>query len=83
MLLVVTSQLCSLLIRTGTMARREKFGAPPVLRPCLVHPKFKKFSKISVTSNLAAHAWSIKYRRKQKLITQFYCKSRDKFFDPS
>ena len=31
------------------------------LRPCLVPKKF--------------HAWSIKFRRKQKLITQFACKS--------
>jgi len=30
----------------------------------------QKFSPQSVISNLAAHAWSIKYRRK-KLITQF------------
>jgi len=44
---------------------------------------FQKFSRFSITSNLAAHAWSIKYRRKQKLITQFTCKSRDESFDPS
>jgi len=37
--------------------------------------------KIPVTSNLAAHAWSIKFRRKQKLIIQFVCKSRDESFD--
>ena len=34
------------------------------LRPCLVHPKSKKFSRFFIKSNLAAHAWSIKYRRK-------------------
>ena len=33
--------------------------------------------------NLPAHAWSIKYRWKQKLITQFVCKSRDESFKPS
>jgi len=27
-----------------------------------VHPKTKNFSRFSVTSNLAVHAWSIKYR---------------------
>ena len=26
------------------------------LRPCLVHPKFKNFSRFPVTSNLGAHA---------------------------
>ena len=52
-------------------------------RPCLVHPKSKKFSRFSVTSNLVAHARSIKYRRKQKLITQLSWKSRDESFDPS
>ena len=46
-------------------------------------PKSKKFSKFSVTSNLAAHAWSINYKQKQKLITQFVCKSQDESFDPS
>ena len=46
-------------------------------------PKSKKFSRFSVTSNLAANALSIKCRRKQKLITQFVCKSRDKSFDSS
>ena len=42
-----------------------------------------KFSRFLVTSNLVAYAWNIKYKRKQKLITQFSCKSRDKSFDPS
>jgi hypothetical protein len=32
------------------------------LRHCLVHPKTKIFSRFSVISNLAAHAWRIKYR---------------------
>jgi len=26
------------------------------VRPCLVHPKIKKFSRFSITSNLATHA---------------------------
>jgi len=43
----------------------------------------KKNSRFPVTSNLAAHTWCIKYRRKQKLITQFVCKSRNESFDPS
>jgi len=34
----------------------------PQLGSCLVHPKTKKFSRFLVTSNLAAHAYSIKYR---------------------
>jgi len=33
-------------------------------------PKTKKFSIFPVISNLAAHAQSFIYRRKQKLITQ-------------
>ena len=49
----------------------------------LVSLKTKKFSRFSVTSNLVAHALNIKYRRKQKLITQFSCKSRDESFNPS
>jgi len=32
------------------------------VRPCLVHPKIKNFSRFPVTSNLTAHAWSIKYK---------------------
>jgi len=32
------------------------------LRPCLVHPKTKNFSRFSITSNLVAYAWSIKCR---------------------
>ena len=43
-------------------------------------PKSKNFSRISVTSNLALHALSIKYSQKQKLITQFDCKARDESF---
>jgi hypothetical protein len=42
-----------------------------------------KSDTVPVTSNLAAHAWSTKYRRKKKLITQFNCKSRDKSFEPN
>ena len=51
--------------------------------PYLVHPKTKNFSRFLITSNLAAHALSIKYRWKQKLIAQFVCKSRDESFKPS
>ena len=36
-----------------------------------------------VISNLMTHIWNIKYRRKQKLITQFSYKSRDESFDSS
>jgi hypothetical protein len=42
-----------------------------------------KGATVSVTSNLAAHAWSTKCRRKKKLIIQFSCKSRDKSFEPN
>ena len=52
-------------------------------RPCLIHPKTKNFLRFSVISNLTAHTWSIKYSWKQKLITQFACKSRDESFKPS
>jgi len=55
-----------------------------ILRSCLVHLKNqKKKSRFPVTSNLTAHAWSIGYRRKQKLIAQFTCKSRDESFELS
>ena len=43
----------------------------------------KKFCAVPVTSNLAAHVWSTKCRRKKKLITQFTEKSRDKTFEPT
>jgi hypothetical protein len=43
----------------------------------------QNFSRFSVTSNLRAHAWSIKYTWKQKLFAQFICKPRDKSFEPS
>jgi hypothetical protein len=42
-----------------------------------------KSAIISITSNLRTYAWSTKYRRKKKLITQFSCKSRDKSFEPN
>jgi hypothetical protein len=38
----------------------------------------KKSATVLVTSNLTAHTWSTKCRRKKKLITQFSYKSRDK-----
>jgi hypothetical protein len=57
------------------------------IRACLVdihtQKENPKSATVPVTSNLAAHAWSIKYRRKKKLITQFSCKSRDKSFKPN
>jgi hypothetical protein len=57
------------------------------LRACLVPPPTQKANSksatVPVTSNLAAHAWSTKCRRKKKLITQFSCKSRDKSFEPN
>jgi hypothetical protein len=33
-----------------------------ILDPCLLRKSFTKFFKISVTSNLTAHVWRIKYR---------------------
>jgi len=36
---------------------------------------------VSVTSNLAAHAWSTKCIRKKKLIVQLSEKSRDETFE--
>ena len=50
-----------------------------VFRPGLVLKNFKIFCHIE----FAAHTWSIKFRRKQKLITQFVCKPRDESFDPN
>jgi hypothetical protein len=43
----------------------------------------QKFSPQNITSNLAAHAWSIKCRRNKKLIAQFTVKSRDESFKPN
>jgi hypothetical protein len=53
------------------------------LRPGLVQftLKTKRFSRFPVTSNLAVHALSTKYRQKQKLITYFIYKSRDESFE--
>jgi hypothetical protein len=48
------------------------------LRPGLVP---KKISQKTTVTNLAAHAWSIKCRRK-KLIAQLGGKSRDETFKP-
>ena len=48
------------------------------IRACLVP---KKFCALNITSNLAAHAWSTKCRRKKKLITQLVEKSRDETFE--
>ena len=45
--------------------------------------KPKSFQDSPVTSNLVSHAWNIKYKRKQKLITQFSYKSQDESFNPS
>ena len=54
------------------------------LRPCLIHFEIQKVFKILChIKSCGTHAWSIKYKRKQKLITQFICKSRDKSFDHS
>jgi len=70
---------------------RDKLWTKPIMFPlnkpqtpsddysmsCLVHLKIKKITRFSVTSNIAAHAWTIKYGWKQKLIAQFICKSHD------
>ena len=53
------------------------------LKPFSSTQKLKKNSKFLITSKFAAHAWSIKYRRKQKLIIHFACKSRDESFESS
>ena len=44
------------------------------------HPKIPKSDTVTIKSNLAIRAWSIKCRRK-KLITQFGWKSRDERFE--
>jgi hypothetical protein len=46
-------------------------------------PWKKKVCTLPLVSNLAAHVWSTKYRRKKKIITQFSCKSRHKSFEPN
>ena len=60
--------------------QRGTEGVCDKLRACL---ESKKFCAVLVTSNLAAHAWSTKCRRKKKLITQLGEKSRDKTFKPN
>ena len=44
---------------------------------------FPKSATVSITSNFAIRAWSIKCRRKQKLIAQFGWKLRDERFEPN
>ena len=61
----------------------ESAAVPKTKKFLELHLENQKNSRFSVTSNLVALAWSIKYRRKQKLITQFRCKSRNESFDPS
>ena len=53
--------------------------------PATVRPRSvaKNFCIVTVTSNLAAHACSTKYRRKKKLITQLIEKLRDETFEPN
>jgi hypothetical protein len=43
----------------------------------------KNFSPKTITLNLTAHAWSIKYKRNKNLIAQFTCKLRDERFEPN
>ena len=64
-------------------ASRGPFGFNDI-RPCLV-PTNQKVFKIfyHINSCVTSHTYSIKYRRNQKLIVQFICKSRDEFFNPS
>ena len=52
---------------SATVSKSKKFldlnnPSEERLRPCLVHSKNQKLFKIPVTSNLTAHARSIKYR---------------------
>ena len=41
---------------------QEGVSEPDGLRPCLDTPKTQNFTRFLITSNLAAHVWSIKYR---------------------
>jgi len=53
----VLARTATRLVRPAPATKRHglagALGTRP--RPCLVHPKSKKFSRFSVTSNLAAH----------------------------
>ena len=54
------------------------------VRPRLVPKSFSQKSvTVVITSNLAIRVWSIKCRRKKKLIAQFDGKSRDERFEPN
>jgi len=53
------------------------------LNKALVHPEIQKVFKIPCHIESCGTCISIKYRQKQKLITQFDCKSRDESFDSS
>ena len=54
------------------------------LRHCLVRiPKSKKLLQYLLHRMFAARAWSIKCRRKEKLIAQFGGKLRDERFEPN
>jgi len=44
---------------------------------------FQKTSRFPVISNFVTHAWSIKCRQNQILITQFTCNSRAESFESS
>ena len=46
-------------------------------------PTSKKLLQYLSHRMFANHAWSIKYRRKEKLIAQFGGKLRDKRFEPN
>ena len=59
-------------VKCELSSNRDKLRLPDRLRPCFVP---KKISPQSVISNLAAHAWSTKCRRKTKLIAQLGEKS--------
>ena len=67
----------SQIIGNGSDVEWWPFKRNSRFRPGLVK---KKISPKTITLNLVAHAWSIKYRRK-KLIAQFGWKSRDKCFN--
>ena len=52
----------------------EKLSSTPISKKLLQYLSHRMF---------AAHAWSIKYRRKEKLIAQFREKLRDERFEPN
>ena len=66
-------------IKTGGSTGHDN---QPTQRVFSSYPNSQKSATVAITSNLTIRAWSIKCRRKKKLIAQFGWKLRDERFEP-